>query len=121
VDERISCLCIKGKFFNCSLINIYAPTEEKCEDEKEAFYMLLEKTYDSCPRNDIKIILGDKNAQIGKEDIYYPTIGKCSLHDHNNDNGQRLTNFAASKGVVVPCFLTRRYIKLHGRLQTGKP
>jgi hypothetical protein len=69
VDERICCLHIKGKFFNCSLINIYASTEEKCEDEKEAFYTVLEETYDSCPRNYIKIVLGDMNAQVGIKDI----------------------------------------------------
>jgi exonuclease III len=49
LDERISCLHIKGKFFNCSLINIYATTEEKCEDEKETFYTVTEKMYVSCP------------------------------------------------------------------------
>jgi exonuclease III len=69
VDERISCVRIRGNFFNCSLINIYAPTKEKYEDEKETFYTFLEKTYDSCPGNDIMIILRDMSAKIGKEDI----------------------------------------------------
>jgi hypothetical protein len=41
------------------------------------------------------------NAQIGKEDIYYPTIGKHSLHDHSNDNGLRLINSAASRRMVI--------------------
>jgi endonuclease/exonuclease/phosphatase family metal-dependent hydrolase len=57
--------------------------------------------YDSCPRNDIKIILGDMNAKTSKEDKYYPTIGKHSLHDNSNDNGQRLINFSASRGMVI--------------------
>jgi hypothetical protein len=96
VNERISCLYVRGKFFNCSIINVHAPTEEKPEDEKETFYEGLEKTYDKCPRGDIKIGFGDMNAQIGKEDIYLPTIGKSSLHSQSNDNGQRLINFAAS-------------------------
>jgi exonuclease III len=50
VNERISCLHVRGKFFNCSIINAHAPTEEKPEEEKEAFYEGLEKTYDECPR-----------------------------------------------------------------------
>jgi hypothetical protein len=29
VNERISCLCVRGKFSNCGIINIHAPTEEK--------------------------------------------------------------------------------------------
>jgi exonuclease III len=96
VTERISCLRVRGKFFNCSIINAHVPTEEKPEEEKEAFYETLKKTCDECPRGDIKIVLGDMNAQIGKEDIYLPTIGKCSLHSQSNDNGLRLINFAAS-------------------------
>jgi hypothetical protein len=50
VNERISCLCVRGNFFNCSIINVHAPTEEKPEEEKEAFYEALEETYDECPR-----------------------------------------------------------------------
>jgi exonuclease III len=38
VNKRISCLHIRSRFLNCSLINIHAPTEEKPDDEKEAFY-----------------------------------------------------------------------------------
>ena len=53
-----------------SLINVHAPTEEKDESEKEAFYQKVEETYDSCPSNDINIVLGDWNAKVGKEDIY---------------------------------------------------
>jgi hypothetical protein len=43
---RISCLHVRGKFFNCSIIHVHAPTEEKPEEEKEDFYEGLEKTYD---------------------------------------------------------------------------
>jgi hypothetical protein len=42
MNERISCLHIRSSFFNCSLINTHASTEEK-HDEKEAFYALLQK------------------------------------------------------------------------------
>jgi hypothetical protein len=43
VNERISCLRMRSRFFNCSLINTHAPTEDKPDDEKAAFYALLEK------------------------------------------------------------------------------
>jgi exonuclease III len=101
VNERISCLRVRGKFFNCSIINVHAPTEEKPEEGKGAFYEVLEKIYDECPRGDIKIVLGDMNAQIGKEDIYIPTIGKHSLHSQSNDNVLRLINFAASRSMEI--------------------
>jgi exonuclease III len=101
VNERISRLRVRGKFFNCSIINAHAPTEEKSEEE--TFYEGLERAYDEAPRGDIKIVFGDMNAQIGREDIYLPTIGKRGLHQQSNDNGIRLINFAAfstAKSVV---------------------
>ena len=101
VSERISCLWFKSKFFNCSLINIHAPTEEKSEEEKDAFYTILERTYDSCPGHDVKIVLGDANAQIGKEEIYKHIIGSHSLHNQSNENGLRLIDFAESRGMII--------------------
>jgi exonuclease III len=61
VDEQMCVLRIKTKFQNLSLINVHVPTEEKEELEKEAFYQKVEEVYDSCPSNNIKIVLGDWN------------------------------------------------------------
>ena len=49
----------------------------------------------------MKILLGDFNAKVGRENIFKPTIGKESLHQDSNDNGVRLVNFATSKNLVV--------------------
>lgn len=38
----------------------------------------------------MKIVAGDFNAKVGREDIYFPTIGKHSLHEDSNDNGVQL-------------------------------
>jgi hypothetical protein len=40
----------------------------------------------------MKILLGDFNAKVGKEDIFKPTIGNESLHETSNDNGVRVVN-----------------------------
>jgi hypothetical protein len=49
----------------------------------------------------IKIVLGDLNTKIRKERIYHNVAGMHSLHEHLNDNGSRLANFASGKGLII--------------------
>jgi hypothetical protein len=49
----------------------------------------------------MKILLGDFNTKLGRENIFKPTIGNESMHQDSNDNGVRMVNFAASKNLVV--------------------
>jgi len=49
----------------------------------------------------MKMLLGDFNAKVGRENIFKPTIGQESLHQDSNDNGVRLVNFATSQNLVV--------------------
>jgi len=67
-------LRLKTKWFSCTLINVHAPTNEKREEIKEEFYSLLEQNINEIATSDIKKILGDFNAKVGKENIYKPTI-----------------------------------------------
>ncbi|XP_055632406.1 craniofacial development protein 2-like [Toxorhynchites rutilus septentrionalis] len=101
INERMCVLRIKGRFYNYSIINVHCPHEGRPDDEKEAFYAQLEAIYDSCSPRDIKIVIGDMNAQVGREAMYRPVIGPCRLHTDTNDNGQRCFNFAASRGLVI--------------------
>ena len=101
VNERLCVLRLKGRFKNYSMINVHAPHNESSEDDKDAYYELLEKTYDDLPAHDIKIVLGDFNAKVGKEEVFRPTIGRYSLHEITNENGQRMIFFAAVRNLVA--------------------
>lgn len=46
-------------------------------------------------------MLGDFNAKIGKEAMYRPTIGKKSLHNNTNDNGNKLITFATARNMKI--------------------
>jgi hypothetical protein len=35
----------------------------------------------------MKMLMGDFNTKVGKEDIFKPIIGNESLHEANNDTG----------------------------------
>jgi hypothetical protein len=47
----------------------------------------------------MKILLGDSDAKLGREDIFKPTMGIESLHEISNDNG--VVNFATSENLTV--------------------
>ena len=49
----------------------------------------------------MKIILGDFNAKVGRENIFKTTIGYGSPHQDSNDNGVRIENFATSKNLLL--------------------
>jgi hypothetical protein len=49
----------------------------------------------------MKIILGDFNAKVGRENIFKPTSGNESLQDISNNKGVRVVKFATSRNLDV--------------------
>jgi len=49
----------------------------------------------------VKILLGDFNEKLGREDIFKPTIGNDSLHHDRNDNWVGIVNFFTLKNLAV--------------------
>ena len=94
---RMSYIVLRGRWCNIIVLNVHAPSEEKSDSSKDSFYGELEHVFDHFPKYDMKILLGDFNAKVGRENIFKPTIGNESLHQDRNDNGVRIVNFATSK------------------------
>jgi hypothetical protein len=63
----------------------------------------------------MKILLGDFNARVGKEDIFKPAIGNESLHEISNDSGVRVVQ---SK---VQCSCIETFINVLGCVQVENP
>jgi hypothetical protein len=53
---------------------------------KGSFYEEMEHVFDTFPKYHMKILLGDFNAKVAREDILKPTIGNESLHEISHDN-----------------------------------
>lgn len=106
INERICKLRVKGKFCNITFVNVYAPTEDAEERTVDEFYEDLERAADRIPRHDMKVILGDFNAKIGKEDQYRMVAGKCGLHEQTSINGERVCLFAETQRLIISstCF-----------------
>ncbi|XP_072401156.1 uncharacterized protein [Diabrotica undecimpunctata] len=103
-------LRLRGTFFNYSILNVHARTEEKEDDAKEKLYEELEAAYHSCPK--FMVISTQK---------FLPTIGKHSLHEVSNDNGIRLINLATSVNMVIAstCFQRKNIHKRTWRSPDG--
>ncbi|GBM36511.1 hypothetical protein AVEN_45994-1 [Araneus ventricosus] len=59
------------------------------------------KSYDSCPAQDMRLVIGDFNAKIGKERFISSHAGHNSLHNDTNGNGQRLFEFVVSESMLI--------------------
>jgi len=83
---------------------------------KDSFYAELEQVFDYLPKYHMKILLGEFNAKVGRENIFKPTIGQESPHEDSNDNGVRLANFATSNTwwLRARCSLTGTFINTPG-------
>jgi hypothetical protein len=101
VSDRMSYIILRGRWCHIIVLNVHAPTEDKTDDVKDSFYEELERVFDKFPKYHMKILLGDFNAKVGREDIFKPTIGNERLHEISNDNGIRLINFATCKNLRV--------------------
>jgi hypothetical protein len=82
-------------------LNARASTEKKSDDSKDSFFIGIRTGFDRIRKYRMKILLGDFNEKLGREDIFKPTIENESLHQDSTDNGVRIINVAASKTLVV--------------------
>ena len=101
ISDRICKLRVKGKLHNITLINIYAPTEDKKENIKEQFYEELQRTQDRVPKHDLTIVLGDRNAKLGKEKAFSQVVGHHTLHNSSNENGELAANYAINNDMFL--------------------
>jgi hypothetical protein len=86
ISDRMSYMILRGHWCNVILLNGHARCEGKGDDVKDSFYEELELVFDQFPRYDMRTLLGEFNAKLGRENIFKPTIGNESLHEISNDN-----------------------------------
>jgi hypothetical protein len=122
ITDRMSYIILKGPWFHI-IQNGYAPAEDRIDYVNNSFYEELECIFDKFPKHHMKILLRDFNAEIGREDIFKPTIGNESLPEISNDNGVKVVNFATFKNPIVrsTMFPYHNIHKYTWTSQMGKP
>ena len=97
-DRKIS-ICLQGKPFNITVIQVYAPTSSAEETEVERFYEDLQNFLELTPTKDVLFIIGDWNSKVGNQET--PGItGKFGL-GMRNEAGQRLIEFFQENVLVI--------------------
>jgi len=77
------------KYYQCCniiVLNVHAPSEEKIVDPKDSLYQELEQVSSHFPKYHMKILLGDFNAKLRRENIFKLTIRIERVHQDSNDN-----------------------------------
>jgi hypothetical protein len=99
VNDRVSYIVLRDRWCNIIVLNVHAPSEEKSDESKDSFYEELGQVFYHFPKCHMKILLGDFNSKVGRENTrtFKTTIGNESLHQDSNHNGVRTVNFATSK------------------------
>ena len=97
---------LKGKRFNITVIQVYAPTSNAEEAEVERFYEDLQDRLELTPKKDVLFIIEDWNAKVGSQETPGLT-GKFSLGAQNKA-GQRLTGFSQESVLVIAYTLSQQ-------------
>jgi exonuclease III len=101
ISERLCKIRIKSKYNNMTMINMYVPTEDKVDAEKEKFYDDLQTVIDRTPKSDTILVLGDANTKLRMEDVYRGVSRKHTLHEIPNRNGKMLLELALGNNLTV--------------------
>ena len=83
------------KKFRASAIVVYAPVEptDGYISDSDEFYLQLQEQIDRVQGRNTVFLLGDFNAQVGRNrDRWYPSLGKFGIGKENS-NGYRLFQF----------------------------
>ena len=64
-------VCVQGKPFNITVIQVYAPTSNAKEGEVEWFYEDLQDLLELKPKKVVLFIIGDWNAKVGSQETHW--------------------------------------------------
>ena len=99
VSDRVLVVIFNTRPIKLNIIQIYAPTAEATDEEREEFYRVLTTELERLPKGNLTIVQGDFNAKVGKEEV--PSVaGKYGL-GNRNENGDRLVEFCQEYKMVI--------------------
>ena len=67
-NDRMISVCLQGKPFSITVIQVYAPTRNAEENEVDWFYEDLQDLLELTPQKNVLFIIGDWNAKVGSQE-----------------------------------------------------
>ena len=93
ISPRVIMASFYGLGQNITIIQAYAPTTDHDDDELEEFYASIQNALENTDKKDIKIVMGDFNAKVGKENNTWNGIIGHHGYGVMNERGERLLQF----------------------------
>ena len=89
----------KGKPFNITVFQVYAPTTKPKETEVEWFYEDLQELLELTSPKDVLFIIGEWNAKVGSQET--PGVTGIFGLGVQNEAGQRLIEFGQENALII--------------------
>lgn len=99
MSDRVIGIQIEARPKPITIIQVYAPTADKEDEEVEKLYEEIEKVKKELRRDGPVIIMGDFNAKVGSSPVNN-TVGAFGLGE-GNERGSRLIEFAEKHDMVI--------------------
>ena len=101
-------VCLQGKPFNITVIQVYAPASNAEEAKVDWFYEYLQDLLELTPKKDVLFIIGDWNAKVGSQE----TPGVTGKFGIQNEAGQRLIEFCQENALVIANTLFQQHMDI---------
>ena len=101
ISDRIIYARFFSKYVKLSIIQVYSPTNEASDEDKDNFYEQLHTVVDSVHKHDILLAMGDLKAKFGEDNEGYENIIGSHGVGETNDNEERLVHFCRPNNLVV--------------------
>ncbi|XP_068208384.1 craniofacial development protein 2-like [Palaemon carinicauda] len=118
VNSKLILANLKSRQCNMSIIVCYAPTNDSPEEKKEEYYEEIRSVIDEIPERDMKIVIGDFNAKVGRNNQGIENVmGVEVVGEVASENGAPFISFCSTNNLVIGGTLssTRASTNIRGR------
>lgn len=102
MSDRIITVRLYIRHTKATIMQVYPPTEVASEEDKHTFFSQLQTVLKEIPSYDIKVLIGDFNAQVDCDRRgLTTTVGPHRSASSTNDNEERLLILASTIDVSI--------------------